>query len=319
MRWFRFIGGVYFAAILMAVMAAVVIAATIIESRYDSHEAAVELIYKNPLFNLLLGCFFLNILLSALRRYPFKKKHIPFILTHIGLLMVIGGTIIKNVWGIQGSMRVVEGSKSNVLQLSGTKALHVDGTSYPIPGGNWHDFTTNEGMRIALKSYLPHAKLHYTSLGFMVEECADLKEQPALSIECREGNRKDKICLHFSDPYRWPVMGEHLLSFKEHLMELPHTLRLRQARKVCYPGTNNPAAYEADVWIDDRFFTLKMNEVYETPSGYRFYLSSMSDPPQDSKQIVVVVNYDPVRNSLTYPGALLVVLGATLLFFRKKP
>lgn len=316
MKWVRFFGGVYFAAFLIATLAVAVIAATFVESHYESHEAAVELVYRNPLFNLLLGGFFLNILVSALRRWPFQKKHIPFLLTHLGLLMVIGGTVVKNIWGIQGNLRVIEGSSNNTLYLSGTQALHIDDISYPIKKSHWDHFTAN-GMDVSLKSYLPHATLEYIPMGYVVRQCSDLKQEPALSVECREGEKKEKICLHFSDPYRWPILG-HLISFKEHTLTIPHTVRLRQARKICYPGTNNPSAYEADVWIDDQFFTLKMNEVYESPLGYRFYLSSMSDPPFDSKQIHVVVNYDPVRSSLTYPGAFLVVLGATLLFFRKK-
>lgn len=106
--------------------ACMVIAGTFIESWTDSHLLAASWTYENPLFLLLLSLFFVNILFSALRRWPFKKKHIPFLITHLGLLMIIAGTMVKNRMGLQGQLTVWEGSGSSRLQFPHTHALWIE-------------------------------------------------------------------------------------------------------------------------------------------------------------------------------------------------
>lgn len=123
---YSFLGGVYFAIILISALATCVIAGTFIESAHDSHLQAAEKIYGHPLFLLLLSGFFINILLSALRRWPFRKAHIPFLITHLGLLMIISGTAIKQIWGIQGAMVLLEGATADTLIISNTQALYLE-------------------------------------------------------------------------------------------------------------------------------------------------------------------------------------------------
>ena len=315
----RFIGGATFAALLILFTALMVIYATFLEGQYNSHEVAVEQVYQSSIFNALLIGFFINILFSTLRRYPFHKKHIPFILTHIGLLMVISGTVIKNVYGIQGKMTLLEGSSRSKVSLSGSKALHIDGISYLLK-----DSINHKDLSVQVSAMIPHTNLTYTAaetgrpLGFKIEASEDLTAMPSILLQCTKHGLQEKIALFFEDRFLWPIFG-HLMAFKPHEIEIPHKIRLHQARKICHPALNLAAAYEADVTINGNPFTLKMNEVYEADDQTRFYLASMTDQVDDAKQITIVVNYDPVRNTLTYPGALLVVLGAVLLFFRKKP
>lgn len=123
---FHFLGGLTLALMLLSTVAICVIVGTILESKTDSHLYAADSIYAHPLFFLLLGAFFINILFAALRRWPFKRRHIPFLITHLGLLMVIGGTIAKNWIGTQGSMTVVEGSGSQTLFFPQTYALNIE-------------------------------------------------------------------------------------------------------------------------------------------------------------------------------------------------
>ena len=107
---FHMLGGIHLAISLIAIAALTVIAGTILESKTGSHLLAAYWTYSHPFFQILLSLFFVNILFSALRRWPFKKKHIPFLITHLGLLMIISGTILKNRFGLQGQMSVWEGT-----------------------------------------------------------------------------------------------------------------------------------------------------------------------------------------------------------------
>lgn len=120
----RFLGGIRFTLVLIALSALFVAAGTFIESKTGSHETADELVYGSIPFKLLLSGFFINILLSTLLRWPFQKKHFPFILTHIGLLMVILGVFVKTTWGVQGTLQLMEGTASNTFKLSGKYALY---------------------------------------------------------------------------------------------------------------------------------------------------------------------------------------------------
>lgn len=121
---FAFLGGVRFAVLLISITALMVIVGTLVESKTDSHQFAAQIIYGSFLFQLLLACFFINILFSALRRWPFKQKHIPFLITHCGLLMIILGVAVKTTFGTQGHLLITEGSGSGKLLLPGTFALY---------------------------------------------------------------------------------------------------------------------------------------------------------------------------------------------------
>ena len=59
-----------------------------------------------------------------------------------------------------------------------------------------------------------------------------------------------------------------------------------------------------------------MNNVHETWEGYRFYLSNISPSGEESvKRIQLVVNHDPAKYWLTYPGAIILSIGILLLFW----
>ena len=126
MRLFHFLGSVTFAIILIAATALMVVAGTFIEAKTGSHRFAALFTYSSPLFSVLLCGFFINILFAALRRWPFKKRHIPFLITHLGLLMVIGSTLVKQMYGLQGVMLLTEGQGSQAVFLPHTHVIRIE-------------------------------------------------------------------------------------------------------------------------------------------------------------------------------------------------
>ena len=101
-------------------------------------------------------------------------------------------------------------------------------------------------------------------------------------------------------------------------------MRLRQAREICYPHTQQPYSYESDVLITQQDGsaiqkTLSMNSVHETWDGYRFYLSGMNTiSNQGLKSVTIVVNQDSAKYWLTYPGGVIVFMGIIMLFWFKR-
>ena len=165
---YHFLGGVQFAIFLIASVTVFVIAGTFIESATQSHRYASLFTYGNPLFAALLWGFFINILVSALRRWPFQVRHIPFLITHIGLLMILGGALAKLYFGIQGNMNIVEGSGTHKINLNDTYAIYVEkaeqgsANSYPLVQSVYGGFqskipTPHSQLRMNLIDYTPHS------------------------------------------------------------------------------------------------------------------------------------------------------------------
>lgn len=138
---YYFLGSIYFALSLLAVTALVVAAATFTGS---------HLFYSSPPFSLLLALFFINILLSSLRRWPFRRSHIPFLLTHLGLLMLLAGAMGKR-FGIEGTLQVAEGESSCSILLFDTYALELSSKEkrsyWPIASKNFCPIETMECVK----------------------------------------------------------------------------------------------------------------------------------------------------------------------------
>ena len=132
-RLYHFLGGIVFALLLIATTACFVILGTFLESATDSHRYASQFTYGSPLFSMLLCGFFINIFISAIRRFPFKKSHIPFLITHLGMLMVLAGVLTKNLVGIQGTMIILEGNGSEEIFLKDTPSILIESKSNKNP------------------------------------------------------------------------------------------------------------------------------------------------------------------------------------------
>ena len=169
-RFYHFLGGVYFALFLISATALFVIAGTFIESLTESHRYAALFTYSNPLFAALLWGFFINILFSALRRWPFRWQHLPFLTTHLGLLMILAGVLAKHYFGLQGTMSLSEGSASDEVVEINTYAIQVEDRNespkrYPLQktiGGAFKGNVAEEGnaapLTIRLSEFYPHCK-----------------------------------------------------------------------------------------------------------------------------------------------------------------
>lgn len=175
---FHFLGGIRLAIALLSLAGIAAIAGTIVESKTNSHLLAAKWTYEHAAFFWLLALFFINILFAALRRWPFQKRHIPFLITHLGLLMVIGGTIIKNRWGLQGQMTLLEGSGSQhvliphthslLIEERGAKFFEKEGSAHPpsrlhliefknLRPGIYSPFLAPQ-LKCKLIAYVPHAE-----------------------------------------------------------------------------------------------------------------------------------------------------------------
>ncbi len=76
--------------------------------------AAQELIYRSTWMTVLASLLALNIIAVMIDRWPWKKKHIAFLLAHFGIIFVLTGSVITRFYGVDGNLRLAleeEGSQ----------------------------------------------------------------------------------------------------------------------------------------------------------------------------------------------------------------
>jgi hypothetical protein len=128
MKLARRVGGVLasieLAVVLMAVLAMVCTAATIHESRFGT-PSAQRVFYGTPWFAALLLLLAGNVLLSMLRRWPWKVDHAGFVLAHVGILALLAGSLITGRFGLDGTVSLVEGGAPAAQVQLPRRALDV--------------------------------------------------------------------------------------------------------------------------------------------------------------------------------------------------
>ena len=114
---FQFLASLRLAVILLSVLIVVSIAGTIFESKFDADTARIWF-YEAPWFHLWLLFLAANLICSAFMRYPWKRHHTGFLLTHLGIIVVMIGAVIGWIWGIEGTMTLFKDSPpDNALVL----------------------------------------------------------------------------------------------------------------------------------------------------------------------------------------------------------
>ena len=112
----RFLSSLKLAVINLIVLAILSSIGTFIESYYDL-EHAQAWIYRAPWMKIALASLSLNLISVLVHRWPWKKRHIPFISAHFGIVILIIGSMMTQELGADGSMRleVNETSQSIIL------------------------------------------------------------------------------------------------------------------------------------------------------------------------------------------------------------
>ena len=98
---FQITGSLWFAVILLVLLMIAMGCGTVFESRFG-REQVMAVFYLSPWFKLLLLLFAWNVFAAMAARWPLDRTHVGFVLTHIGLLFVLGGALVTSTLGIDG-------------------------------------------------------------------------------------------------------------------------------------------------------------------------------------------------------------------------
>lgn len=114
---FRFFASLRLAIFLLLAMALFFAVGTFVESAYGT-EAARHAVYNTSWMSLLLVLLALNVAAAAFDRLPWRKKHVGFLVTHAGIIIILAGALITQAFGVEGQMPVEEGRTAGRIILS---------------------------------------------------------------------------------------------------------------------------------------------------------------------------------------------------------
>lgn len=121
---FEFFASLKLAVVLLAVLIIAAIAGTIYESSFDA-KVARAYVYGAPWFNVWLVLLGANLACSALSRWPWRKHHLAFLITHLGIITLLIGSLIGRIWGIEGIITLFKGDPPTNRLLVDQRQLRV--------------------------------------------------------------------------------------------------------------------------------------------------------------------------------------------------
>ena len=126
---YEFFASLQFAVVLITLLAIVLGLGTFVESGYGT-EAVKFGVWNTWWFTLLNALLAVSIFCAAAIRYPWKRHQTGFVITHIGLLVLLAGCLVSQRGGIDAQIPLLEGAQgSRAFEDSHHFTLRVRPTS----------------------------------------------------------------------------------------------------------------------------------------------------------------------------------------------
>jgi hypothetical protein len=100
---------------MILVLAVLLAAGTIVESRYST-VVAKRFVYGTWWFGGFLILLAINLFCSALSRFPWKKHQTGFVITHLGIIAILAGSLVTQQMGSDGQIALNEGEEGHIFQ-----------------------------------------------------------------------------------------------------------------------------------------------------------------------------------------------------------
>jgi hypothetical protein len=130
---FEFFASLKLAVVLLAVLIAGAIVGTLYESSFDAKVASAY-VYGARWFNAWLVLLGANLTVSALSRWPWKKYHSAFLITHLGIITLLIGSLVGRIFGVEGTITLFKGEAPTNRLLVDQHQLRVHDVDGIIKG-----------------------------------------------------------------------------------------------------------------------------------------------------------------------------------------
>lgn len=133
LRYLRVLASLKLAVLVIVGLSAALTVGTVLESKYDTASAQYW-VYRSTWFRAVLGLLGINIFAVMVSRWPWKRRHAPFLFAHIGILTLLFGSWLTDKYGLDGMMRVSEGDATGVVELPDNYlAVTTDNVTHRVP------------------------------------------------------------------------------------------------------------------------------------------------------------------------------------------
>ncbi|MCB0364330.1 MAG: cytochrome c biogenesis protein ResB [Bdellovibrionaceae bacterium] len=141
-RLFKTLISVKLAVVVILMLGILSAVGTIYESKYDA-EYAQKLVYHSPLMYFFMGLMCVQLICVMIDRWPWKMRHAPFLLAHVGIIITLAGSLVTRYVGLDGSMTFNIGQTTRHVTVSGRELLvyaSFDGQKFTPVGSRSVDF-----------------------------------------------------------------------------------------------------------------------------------------------------------------------------------
>ena len=99
----RGVGSLWFAAVLLILLLVAMACATVFEASQGT-EQALAAFYMSRWFTVLLALLAVNVFVALALRFPFAWRQLGFVVTHVSILIVLGGAVVSKEFGVHGQV-----------------------------------------------------------------------------------------------------------------------------------------------------------------------------------------------------------------------
>ena len=274
-RWTYALGSLDLAILLLITLTGVCAAATFLESGFNARVARAY-VYGSPWFNLWLLLLCLNLICSAATRWPWQRHHAGFVITHAGIITLLGGALLGRARGFEGSLDLSQNAPPAQQVLLDHPRLTVESPAtgqlfstpfdpqvrtprpdrprlLPLPGSD---------TQLVIDGYTPRS----TEKTSLVADSASLSPGCTLELTGPFGPEPIRLSLVLNSPSdsRADLGAQAKVEF---LPSLPKDQR--PATAPTYRETQMVLAHEPSQPI--------VHNTTGSPSGFRFFLGSRHD------------------------------------------
>ncbi len=205
----RILGSALTAVALMVAVGVVLAGATLAETHLGTSWVRWH-VYRSTWFSILLALVGLNVTVSALRRFPWQRNQTGFLLTHLGILILLAGCWQTRRGGLDGQMTLTDGKTAGAITLKDRSEIRFrsqsadEGAAGRISFGpgpsDWPERKSLElgmvdGLAVRARSFLQRARREAgwqpdaTGIGPPVLQLSllDSQERQVASSECVAG------------------------------------------------------------------------------------------------------------------------------------
>lgn len=114
-RVLKFLASLELGVIIIVVIAALTAWGTFVEAKYNDAVAAKKLVYHSVWMYSALIALAISLISVMVDRWPWREKHIGFLLAHVGIVILLLGAAVTRYFGIDGSMSLAIGESSQYV------------------------------------------------------------------------------------------------------------------------------------------------------------------------------------------------------------